>query len=178
MLVLCGSFGFCSRPFCFIMRAVWQGMHSASLVVDEQRKEPIMKFKFALIATLVLASAAAQADWLKAATDSVKSSVTDSVKQSADGAKEAAYDSAINAALGLTQGKTKSAYVLEKLGEPVTKTQVDAKDVWSYDLSKLQQAYPMLPDLLAQYPQAPKAIDLTFDKDVVSNIKMIKAETK
>ncbi|WP_306518565.1 hypothetical protein [Rheinheimera sp.] len=137
-----------------------------------------MKFKFALVTTLVLASAAVQADWLKAATDSVKSSVTDSVKQSADGAKDAAYDSAVQSALGLTQGKTNSAYVLEKLGEPVTKSKVNEKDVWSYDLSKLQQTYPALPALLAQYPQAPKAIDLTFDKDVVSNINMIKAETK
>jgi len=147
-------------------------------VVDEQRKEPIMKFKFALITSLVLASTAVQADWLKAATDSVKSSVTDSVKQSADSAKDAAYDSAVQSALGLTQGKTNSSYVLEKLGEPVSKTLKEQKEVWSYDLSKLQQTYPALPALLAQYPQAPKAIELSFDKDVVSNIKMIKAESK
>lgn len=137
-----------------------------------------MKVKFAVVTALLLASAAVHADWLKAATDSVKSGVTDSVKQSADGAKDAAYDSAVQSALGLTQGKTTSSYVLEKLGEPVSKTLKQQKEVWSYDLSKLQQTYPALPALLAQYPQAPKAIELSFDKDVVSKVKMIKAQSK
>lgn len=129
-----------------------------------------MKFKFAVIASLVLASTAVQADWLKAATDSVKGSV----KQTADGAKEAAYDSAVNSALGLVAGKTDKAYVTKKLGQASQKLTEDGAEVWSYDLSKLQQTYPMLTEALKQYPKVPEAIKLSFKGDTVSTIKMVK----
>lgn len=133
-----------------------------------------MKFKFAVIASLVLASTAAQADWLKAASDSVKGSVTDSVKQTADGAKEAAYDSAVNSALGLVAGKTDKAYVTKKLGQANQVLTVDGADVWSYDLSKLQQSYPVLTETLKQYPKVPQAIKLSFKGDTVQTINMVK----
>jgi hypothetical protein len=143
-------------------------------LIDEQRKGNIMKVKIAVIAALVIATSAAQADWLKAATDSVKGSVTDSVKQTTDGAKEAAYDSAVNAALGLVAGKTNKAYVTEKLGTASQTLTENGVEVWSYDLSKLQQSYPMLTDALKQYPTVPEAIKLSFKGDTVSNIKMVK----
>jgi len=143
-------------------------------LIDEQRKGNIMKVKIAVIASLVFASAAVQADWLKAATDSVKGSVTESVKQTADGAKEAAYDSAVNSALGLVAGKTNKAYVTEKLGQATQVLSEEGAEVWSYDLSKLQQTYPVLTEALKQYPQVPEAIKLSFKGDTVSTIKMVK----
>jgi outer membrane lipoprotein-sorting protein len=133
-----------------------------------------MKFKIAVIASLVLATSAAQADWLKAATDSVKGSVTDSVKQTTNGAKEAAYDSAVSSALGLVAGKTDKAYVTEKLGQASQMLTEDGAEVWSYDVSALQQTYPVLTEVLKQYPQVPAAIQLSFKGDIVNNIKMIK----
>lgn len=133
-----------------------------------------MKFKFAVITSLVLASTTVQADWLKAATESVKGSVTDSVKQTADGAKEAAYDSAVNSALGLVAGKTNKAYVTKKLGQASQTLTEDGAEVWSYDFSRLQQTYPMLTETLKQYPKVPEAIKLSFKGDTVSTIKMVK----
>ena len=133
-----------------------------------------MKLKFAVIASLVIASTAVQADWLKAATESVKGSVTDTVKQTADGAKEAAYDSAVNSALGLVAGKTDKAYVTQKLGQATQVLSEEGAEVWSYDLSKLQQTYPVLTEALKQYPQVPEAIKLSFKGDTVNTIKMVK----
>jgi len=133
-----------------------------------------MKFKIAAVAALVLATTSVQADWLKAAADSVKGSVTDSVKESANTAKDAAYDAAVNSALGLTAGKTNKAYVSEKLGKATQTLTEDGLEVWSYDFSALQQTYPMLTDVLKQYPQVPQAIKLSFKDDVVSKIKMVK----
>jgi len=133
-----------------------------------------MKFKFAVITALVLASTTVQADWLKAATESVKGSVTDSVKQTADSAKEAAYDSAVNSALGLVAGKTDKAYVTKKLGQATQVLSEDGVEVWSYDLSQLQQSYPLLAEALKQYPKVPEAIKLSFKGDTVSTINVVK----
>jgi hypothetical protein len=129
-----------------------------------------MKLKIAAMAALVLVTTSAHADWLKAATDSVKGSVT----ESANTAKEAAYDAAVNSALGLTAGKTNKTYVTEKLGKPTQTLQEDGAEVWSYDFSVLQQTYPMLTELLKKYPQVPAAVKLSFKGDVVSKIKMVK----
>lgn len=137
-----------------------------------------MKMKIAAVAALVLMSTAVQADWLKAATESVKGSVMDSVTESTTNAKDAAYDAAIQSALGLTAGKTSKSYVAEKLGAAQQTLTENGAEVWQYDFSVLQQSYPVLTELLKQYPQVPAAIKLGFKEDVVQDIEIIKAPAK
>jgi hypothetical protein len=127
-------------------------------------------FASALLSTSVMAS-----DWLKSASESVAGSVKDSVKESTKAATDSAYNSMVTTALGLVEGKTKAAYVQEKLGEPVSKKTTEGAEIWTYSLNALEAKYPGLTPALQQFPQTQQQIELSVTDAVVKKINIIKA---
>lgn len=129
-----------------------------------------MKLKLsALFVALVVTAVPAQADWLNA----VKDSAGGMLKETKDSAKSAALNTSVRTALGLTEGKSTQAAIVEKLGEPVSKTEHEGKTLWLYDVTALSASYPTLTELVKTQEAAQKSVQLSFNADLLAKLELI-----
>jgi hypothetical protein len=123
----------------------------------------------ALCVALVITAVPAQADWLNAVKDGVGSTL----KETKDSAKTAALNSSVRTALGLTEGKSTQAAIVEKLGEPASKTEKDGNTLWLYDVTALSASYPTLTELVKTQEAAQKSVQLSFNADVLAKLELV-----
>jgi len=129
-----------------------------------------MKVKLsALMITLAVTSVAVQADWLSAVKDSAGSAL----KETKDSAKNAALNASVRSALGLQEGESTQAAIVAKLGEPSSKTDKDGKTLWVYDVNVLAASYPTLTEIIKTQEAAQKAVQLSFNADVLAKVELI-----
>ena len=132
--------------------------------------------KKCLLIALTTLPLVAHAGLMDALTDTVTSSVTSTAKEMAGSAMDTASNEAIKTALDIKEGGSNKQAIKEKLGEPASTLTEEGLEVWTYDLSALNKASPLLAEttasLLKESEVAQKNVVIKFEGETVKTLNL------
>ncbi|MDM5064830.1 hypothetical protein OB934_18750 [Aeromonas salmonicida] len=132
--------------------------------------------KKSILVALTAVPLFAHAGLMDSLTDTVTSSVTSSAKEMAGTAMDSASNEAIKRALDIKEGGSNKQAIKDKLGAPITTKTEAGLEVWTYDLSALNKASPLLAEttktLLKESEVAQKNVVIKFEGETVKTLNL------